>query len=110
MWRDAKTHFKRRITVAEAAEGIACFERIGDILGKDSYFYLGAIEGVEHKMNMEFEKALSDSFLREAMIAEALIQCMINGAYVDTSDMKKGFEYEHWKNIVLTYMERYGIK
>ena len=105
-----QAHYKGKITVADAAEGISCFERIGELLGKDSYFYLGAIEGVEHKMNTEFEKALSDSFSREAMIAEALIQCMMNGAYVDPSDVKKGFEHEHWKNIVLQYTERYGIK
>lgn len=103
-------NYKRKITVAEAAEGIACFEKIGELLGKDSYFYLGAIEGVDRKMNMEFEKYLSESFTREAMIAEALIQCIMNGAYVDPSDVKKSFSHEHWVKNVLAYTERYGIK
>ena len=61
-------------------------------------------------MNIEFEKYLSESFTREAMIAEALIQCLMNGAYVDPSDVRKNFTHEHWVNIVLKYTDRYGIK
>ena len=103
-------NFKRKITVAEVREGIACFEKIGELLGKDSYFYLGAIEGVDKKMNIELEKYLSESYTREAMIAEALVQCIMNGAYVDPSDVKKGFEHEHWSNCVLSFCEKHGIK
>ena len=54
--------YKRKVTVAEIAEGIACFEKLGELLGRDSYFYLGAIEGVDQKMNIELEKYLSESF------------------------------------------------
>ncbi|MGN1345733.1 MAG: helix-turn-helix domain-containing protein [Eubacteriales bacterium] len=102
--------YKRKVTVAEAAEGIACFERIGELLGRDSYFYLGAIEGVDRKMNIEFEQYLSDSYTREAMIAEAIIQCILNGAYVDPSDVRKNFIHSHWIDNILKYTERYGIK
>lgn len=107
---ERQMNFKRKITVAEVREGIACFEKIGELLGKDSYFYLGAIEGVDKKMNIELEKYLSESYSREAMIAEALVQCIMNGAYVDPSDVKKGFEHEHWINCVLSYCEKHGIK
>ena len=103
-------NYKRKITVAEVREAIACFEKIGELLGKDSYFYIGAIEGVDRKMNIELEKYLSESYTREAMIAEALIQCIMNGAYADPSDIKKSFEHEHWVKAVLGYTERYGIK
>ena len=107
---ERQMNFKRKITVAEVREGIACFEKIGELLGKDSYFYLGAIEGVDKKMNIELEKYLSESYTREAMIAEALVQCIMNGAYVDPSDVKKGFEHEHWSNCVLSYCEKHGVK
>ena len=107
---ERQMNFKRKITVAEVREGIACFEKIGELLGKDSYFYLGAIEGVDKKMNIELEKYLSESYTREAMIAEALVQCIMNGAYVDPSDVKKGFEHEHWSNCVLSFCEKHGIK
>ena len=105
------TGYTRRVTVAEVAEGIACFERIGELLGRDSYFYLGAIEGCDRKMNIEFEKYLADPFSREAMIAEATVQLMMNGAYVDITDIRKSFTFEHWINVVSKVAEeRFGIK
>ena len=103
--------YTRRVTVAEVAEGIACFERIGELLGKDSYFYIGAVEGVDAKMNIEFEKYLADPFSREAMIAEAAVQLMMNGAYVDITDIRKSFTFEHWiKTVSKVAEERFGIK
>ena len=105
------TGYTRRVTVAEVAEGIACFERIGELLGKDSYFYIGAIEGCDRKMNIELEKYLADPFSREAMIAEATIQLMMNGAYVDITDIKKSFTFEHWVRVVSKAAEeRFGIR
>ena len=56
------TGYTRRVTVAEAAEGIACFERIGELLGKDSYFYIGAIEGCDRKMNIDLLSASAHKF------------------------------------------------
>ena len=104
------TKYKRRVTVAEVAEGIACFERIGELLGKDSFFYLGAIEGVDRKMNIELEKYLSDPFSREAMIAEAAVQLMMNGAYVDVTDIRRSFTFDHWVKKVTEFAAQYGIR
>ena len=111
MGMERLTGYTRRVTVAEAAEGIACFERIGELLGKDSYFYLGAVEGVDRKMNIELEKYLADPFSREAMIAEATVQLMMNGAYVDITDIRKSFTFDHWVSVVSKVAEeRYGIR
>ena len=96
------TGYTRRVTIAEVAEGIACF---------DSYFYIGSIEGCDRKMNIELEKYLADPFSREAMIAEAAVQLMMNGAYVDITDIKKSFRFEHWQNVVSKVAEeRFGIR
>ena len=102
--------FQRRVTIAQVKEGIDCFTKIGDLLGRDSYFYLGAIQGCNQKMNIELEQYLSESFTKEAMVAEAAIQCMMNGAYIDMTDIKKGFENEHWANIVAQFAEKHGIR
>lgn len=107
---ERKMEYKRRVTIAQVEEGIACFEKLGELLGKDSCFYLGAIEGVDQKMNLEMEAYLSDPYTREAMIAEAAIQCMMNGAYIDLTDIKKSFSHEHWRSIVLEQAKKYGIK
>lgn len=102
--------YKRRVSMAQVKEGVECFEKIGELLGKDSYFYLGAMEGVDQKMNIEMEKYLSQPYTREAMIAEAAIQCMMNGAYIDITDIQKSFSFEHWRNNVTEQAKKYGIK
>ncbi len=104
------TAYKRKITIAQMREGIECFVRMGELLGKDNLFYVGAIEGVDRKMNVEMEEYLSDSYTKEAMIAEATEQNIMNGAYVDLSDIKKGFRHEHWVKNVTEFAQKYGIK
>ena len=106
--RSAK--FQRKVTMAQVREGIDCFNKIGDLLGRDSYFYLGAIQGCDQKMNIELEKYLSQPFTKEALVAEAAMQCIMNGAYMDMTDIKKGFESEHWANMVAEFAQKYGIR
>lgn len=102
--------FQRRITIAQVREGIDCFSRIGDLLGRDSYFYLGAIQGCDQKMNIELEQYLSEPFTKEAMVAEAAMQCIMNGAYIDMTDIKKGFTFENWADTVADFAQKYGIR
>ena len=102
--------FKRRVTIDQMREGIECFVRLGELLGKDNLFYIGAIEGVDRKMNIEMEKYLGEPYTKEAMIAEATEQCIMAGAYVDLSDIRKGFAHEHWAKNVTEFAQRYGIK
>lgn len=104
------TQFQRRVTIAQVREGIECFIRLGELLGRDSYFYLGAIQGVNEKMNIELEQYLSAPFTTEAMVAEAAIQCMMNGAYIDMTDIKKNFSFEHWANTVSEFAQKHGIQ
>ncbi len=102
--------FGRRMTVDEIKGGIACVEKMGQLLGKDSLFYIGAVEGINQKMNMDVEAYLQESYTREALLTEAVLQSIQNGAYIDLSDIKKGFEYPHWRDMVVSFAERYGIK
>ena len=107
---EAVLPFKRQITVDQMRRGIECFVEIGRLLGKDNLFYIGAIEGVDRKMNIEMEKYLSDSYTKEAMIAEATIQNLMHGAYIDLSDVRRGFEHEHWIKIVTENAKKHGIR
>ncbi len=102
--------FQRRVTIAQIREGIDCFSRIGELLGRDSYFYLGAIQGCDQKMNIELEQYLSDPFTREGLAAEAAIQCLMNGAYIDMTDIKKSFAFEHWADTVTAFAQKRGIR
>ncbi len=102
--------YTRRVSVAQIREGIECFVHIGELLGKDNLFYIGAMEGIDQKMNMEFEKYLADPYTREAMIAEALVQNITGGAYVDLSDVQRSFQHPHWVKTVCEYAQKYGLK
>ena len=102
--------YTRRVSVAQIREGIECFVHIGELLGKDNRLYIGAREGIDQKMNMEFEKYLADPYTREAMIAEALVQNIAGGAYVDLSDVQRSFQHPHWVKTVCEYAQKYGLK
>ena len=102
--------YTRRVSVAQIREGIECFVHIGELLGKDNLFYIGAMEGIDQKMNMEFEKYLADPYTREAMIAEALVQNIAGGAYVDLSDVQRSFQHPHWVKTVCEYAQKYGLE
>ena len=102
--------YTRRVSVAQIREGIECFVHFGELLGKDNLFYIGAMEGIDQKMNMEFEKYLADPYTREAMIAEALVQNIAGGAYVDLSDVQRSFQHPHWVKTVCEYAQKYGLK
>lgn len=103
-------NFKCKVTLQQIREGIECFIKLGELLGKDNLFYVGAMEGVDRKMNIEMEKYLANSYTKEAMIAEAAVQCIQNGAYIDLSDIQKSFQHEHWIHIVTEYAQKYGIR
>lgn len=101
--------YTRTATIAEMREGIACFERIGELLGKGSTFYKGAIGGVNLKMVIDLEESLADDYLRECLVAEAAIQAMSDGAYFSPEDIEKGFVHQHWAGTVKEYAKKYGI-
>ncbi len=101
--------FTRMATIAQMREGVECLERMGQLLGKDSFFYLGAVGGVDLKMNTEFEKTMANPDLREIMFAEAAIQAIQNGAYIAPEDIQSGFKNAHWAEVVMEYAKKYGI-
>ena len=65
---------------------------------------------VKKGLNTDIEKAFIDDYVFEAFLSEAIIQNLILGMYIDLSDIKNNFKYEHFKNIVIEYCSRYGIK
>lgn len=103
-------HYRGRITVAQMSEGILSLKRMGELLGKDNALYRHAIDGINEKMRTYIEDAFTDERVLECYIAEAIIQSLMAGKYIDPTDVKNGFQHEHFRNIVLDYCARYGIK
>ena len=97
------------IKVSDMIEGIKCLGRMGELLGKDNKIYLSAIKGIDESMNTAIEDAFQDDFIFEAFVAEAIVQNLMAGKYVDITDVKRNFKHEHFANVVCEYAKKYNI-
>lgn len=103
-------HYRGKFTVAQMSEGILSLKRMGELLGKDNALYRHAVAGINERMNTNIEDAFSDERILECFIAEAILQNLMAGKYIDPTDVKNSFRHEHFRNIVLDHCARYGIK
>ncbi len=103
-------NYRGKITVADMREGIACLENCGRLLGKDNLIYRSAVEGINERMDTDIEQAFTDERIFECFVAEAIIQNLKAGSYIDLTDVKNSFKYEKFRNIVLEYADKYGVK
>ena len=99
-----------RITVAQMEEGLLCLKRMGELLGEDNLIYRSAIKGIDETMNTTIEDAFTDQRIFEVFVAEAIIQNLAAGKYIDLTDVRSSFSYEKMRMIVLEYCEKHGIK
>ncbi len=102
--------YKGKVAVTDMRKGLNCLKKAGEYLGKDNIIYRAAIKGINSNLNTDIEESFSDDYAFEAFLSEAIIQNLISGLYVDISDIKNSFKHEHFKNIVVDYCNRYGIK
>lgn len=103
-------HYKGKFTVAQMQEGILALKAMGELLGKDNLLYRHAVDGINGKMNTNVEDAFTDQRILECFMAEAIIQNLMAGKYVDPTDVKNSFRCDHFRNLVLDHCQRYGIK
>lgn len=102
--------YKGKIFVSDIIQGLRCLENMGDLLGNKNIIYRSAVNGINENMNTDIEKAFSDDYVFEAFVAEAIIQNLNMGAYVDITDIKNSLKYDHFKKIILDYCAKKGIK
>lgn len=103
-------HYKGKFTVAQMQEGILALKQMGALLGKDNLLYRHAVDGINEKMNTNIEDAFTDQRILECFMAEAIIQNLMAGKYVDITDVKNSFRYDQFRDIVLDHCQRHGIK
>ena len=103
-------NYRGRITVSQMVDGINALKRMGELLGKENLLYRHAINGIDDKMNTNIEEAFVDDRIFECFVAEAIVQNLIAGQYIDPTDVKNSFQYEHFRDIVLDHCQRHGIK
>ena len=103
-------NYRGKITVSDMKEGISCIEKCGRLLGKDNLIYRCAVDGINKGMNTDVEECFFDDYIFECFVAEAIIQNLKAGSYIDLTDVKNNLKHEHFRNIVLDYAEKYGVK
>lgn len=99
--------YKGTKTVEEIKRGVNCLVEMGELLGKENLLYRCAIDGIDEKMNMEIEIYLADPRSYEAMVAEATMQCILSGYYVDIADIEKSFISDHFKSYVSEFAKKH---
>lgn len=104
-----KFAFRGKISISDMIEGVTHLKKAGELLGKENLIYRCAIEGINTGMNTEIEQAFTDDAIFEVFVAEATIQNMMNGKYVDVTDVMRSFKREHCRNIVLEYLKKYSL-
>ncbi|MDE7260928.1 MAG: hypothetical protein K2N78_02535 [Oscillospiraceae bacterium] len=102
--------YKGKITVSDMGEGLRCLENMGRLLGRDNLIYRHAVQGINTGMDTDVEAAFSNEHIFECFVAEAVIQNLKAGAYVDPMDVKLHFKEEHFRDIVLSHCEKHGIR
>lgn len=107
---EKQVEYKGSIKVSDMRKGLEALKKCGEYLGRDNMIYRYAIKGINDGMNTDIEAAFSDDYVSEAFLAEAVTGSLMQGMYVDISDIKNSFRYDHFKNIVLGYCEKYDIK
>lgn len=107
---EKQIEYKGKISVSDMKKGLDCLKNMGEFLGKDNIIYRSAIKGINTEMNTDIEPAFENDYVFEAFIAEAIIQNLLQGMYVDISDVKNNFKHEHFKKVVLDFCKRYEIK
>lgn len=102
--------YKGKFHVSDMRDGILALKTMGELLGRDNLIYRLAVNGINEGMNTKIEDAFSDQQILESFMAEAIIQNLMAGKYVDPTDVKNSFQHGHFRDIVLDYCRRYGIK
>lgn len=92
------------IEASNIIEGFKALENLRYYFGKESSFYQGAVEGINQKMNIDFEQYMKDDTYKEVMYAEAMIQYLMNGYIMDLNDIKQYITSTKMLNIIGKYI------
>ena len=102
--------YRGKTSVPNIIEGLQCLKRMGELLGRDNLIYRSAIQGIDEMLNTSIEDAFSDDYVFECFVAEAIIQNLMAGAYLDLTDVKNHFKHDRFRAIVYQYAAKHGIR
>jgi len=101
--------FRGKARVEDMRDGLLALDEMGRKLGRDNLLYRAAIEGINEKLNTDIEQAFREERAFEAFLAEAVLDGIAKGKYVDLTDIERGFAVDHFRDIVLRYAKEHGL-
>ena len=104
--------FAGRSRVEDILQGMEGFFAFPRLVGKNNTLYQGMIEGINRRMNLDWEEDLKgreERWCVELFAAEVIIQELKQGKYLDVAEVNRLFTLEKWRESVLRYARDYGI-
>ena len=97
---------RRLMRLEDVITGFQYIESIGKLFGEDCTFFVGMIEGINEKMNIDLLTYLKDPMTREVMYAEVLIQGILSGRTVDMDEIEANFHNEKMVKVIRRYLDK----
>ena len=97
---------RRLMRLEDVITGFQSIESIGKLFGEDCTFFVGMIEGINEKMNIDLLTYLKDPMTREVMYAEVLIQGILSGRTVDLDEIEANFHNEKMVKVIRRYLDK----
>lgn len=91
-------------SVENIKQGIDALINLKHSLGSKNTFYLGAIEGINKRMNIDFEELAKSETQKEFLIGEVIIQHLMEGYSVDYDEVCIYIKNTKLRNIIRKYM------
>ena len=81
------------MSIKDVENGFKAFEDVRKYFGEKSLFYIGMVEGINNKMNLDLEESMNNQHYKKILVAEVLLQGINSGKYyVDLEEVKQYFE------------------
>ena len=97
---------RRLMRLEDVTTGFQYMESIGKFFGEDCTFFVGMIEGINEKMNIDLLTYLKDPTTREVMYAEVLIQGILSGRTVDMDEIEANFQNKKMVKTIQRYIAK----
>lgn len=101
---------RRLMRTEDVINGFRCIENIGKFFGEDSTFFIGMVEEINEKMNIDLLSCLKDPKTREILYAEVLIQGILSGRTVDINEIETVFQNKKMIETIRRYLIKTNAK
>lgn len=98
---------RKLMSIKDIENGFESIKNIKKCFGEDSYFYLGMIEGINSKMNLDLEELMKNEDYHEALVTEVILQGIMNGKYyVDMNEVRDYFQKDKYIEYIENAMKK----